>query len=70
MKDLSTLFLIFGGMFLIVPTLALLYGLDMKVNNLNCKEEVNGVKKNKLAIIILYSIGIILMLTSAILFII
>ena len=70
MKDLSTLFLIFGGIFLIVPSLALLYGLDMKIDNPNCPEEINGVKKNKLAIIILYSIGIILMLISAILFII
>ena len=70
MKDLIILFLVFGGIFAIVPSLALLYGLDMKVDNPNCKEEVNGVKKNKLAIIISYSIGIILMLTSAILFII
>lgn len=70
MKDLATLSLVFGGIFLIVPSLANIYGLDMKTDNPNCPEEVNGVKKNKLAIIISYSIGIILMLISAILFII
>ena len=58
MKDLIILFLVFGGIFIIVPSLALLYGLDMKVDNPNCKEEVNGVKKNKVAIKILYGIGI------------
>ena len=70
MKDLATLSLVFGGIFLIVPSLANIYGLDMKIDNPNCPEEVNGAKKNKLAIIISYSIGIILMLISAILFII
>ena len=67
MKDLIILFLVFGGIFIIVPSLALLYGLDMKVDNPNCKEEVNGVKKNKVAIKILYGIGIIMIIIGIIL---
>lgn len=67
MKDLAILFLIFGGIFIIVPSLALLYGLDMKVDNPNCKEEVNGVKKNKFAIKILYGISIIMFIIATIL---
>lgn len=67
MKDLMILFLVLGGIFAIVPTLALLYGLDMKVNNPNCKEEVNGVKKNKLAIKILYGISIAMFMIAVIL---
>lgn len=67
MNDLIILFLVFGGIFIIVPSLALLYGLDMKVDNPNCKEEVNGVKKNKVAIKILYGIGIIMIIIGIIL---
>lgn len=67
MKDLTILFLVLGGIFAIVPTLALLYGLDMKVNNPNCKEEVNGVKKNKLAVKILYGISIAMFIIAVIL---
>ena len=70
MKDLAILFLIFGGIFIIVPTLAIIYGLDMKIDNTNCSEEVNGVKKNKRSLIILYTIGIALILISVVLFII
>lgn len=67
MKDLIILFLVLGGIFAIVPSLALLYKLDMKVNNTNCKEEVNGVKKNKIGIKILYGISIIMFIIAMIL---
>lgn len=39
----------------------------MKVDNPNCKEEVNGVKKNKVAIKILCGIGIIMIIIGIIL---
>ena len=67
MENVIILFIMLGGIFAIVPSLALLYGLDMKVDNPNCKEEVNGVKKNKLAIKILYGISIIMFIIAVIL---
>ena len=67
MKEHVILFIMLGGLFTIVPTLAQLYGLDMKVDNPNCPEEVNGVKKNKLAIKILYGISIVMFIIAAIL---
>ena len=69
MKDLSTLFIVFGGIFLIIPIISNIYKLDIKIDDYNCKEEVNGVKKNKISTIILYSIGVILILIGIILFI-
>ena len=67
MKDLTILFIMLGGLFAIVPTLAQLYGLDMKVDNPNCPEEVNGVKKNKLALKVLYGISIVMFIIAVIL---
>ena len=67
MKEHVILFIMLGGLFAIVPTLAQLYGLDMKVDNPNCPEEVNGVKKNKLVLKILYGISIIMFIIAVIL---
>ena len=67
MKEHIILFIMLGGLFAIVPTLAQLYGLDMKVDNSNCPDEVNGVKKNELALKILYGIIIIMFIIVIIL---
>lgn len=67
MKEHVILFIMLGGLFAIVPALAQLYGLDMKVDNPNCPEEVNGVKKNKLALKILYGISIVMFIIAVIL---
>lgn len=67
MKEHVILFIMLGGLFAIVPTLAQFYGLDMKVDNPNCPEEVNGVKKNKLALKILYGISIVMFIIAVIL---
>ena len=67
MKEHVILFIMLGVLFAIVPTLTQLYGLDMKVDNPNCSEEVNGVKKNKLALKILYGISIVMFIIAVIL---
>lgn len=57
MNTFTIVCLFFGVLFAVVPTLAKIYGLDMTVENPNCPEDVNGVRKNKIALKVMYGIS-------------
>lgn len=58
--------LVIGILLMLVPLLAKLYGVQLKVEKPNCPEDVDNVKKNKLNIIIFEIAGCICIIAWAI----